>query len=118
MKLPLVHCVLDHMDVGHVGKCGGAKRARTLQQESQESKEHKSKSLRKQTLLFRSLNISNLPTFAIPTPTLGNDLFPSVTDRKVTSLLHSDLTEHTTIFDLSFATYQLFITRLNYNGIK
>lgn len=104
------------MAVGHVGKCRGAKRAHTLQQES---KEHKSKRLRKQTHLFRSLNISNLPILAVPTPNLGNDLwFPGVNDRKVTSLFHPDFTGHATIFGLPFATYQLFITKLNYNGIK
>lgn len=40
------------------------------------------------------LNISDLPELAVAMPTLSNNLFPGMTDRKVSSLFHLDFTGH------------------------
>lgn len=41
--------------------------------------------------------MSNLPTFAVATPTLANDPFSGVTDRKVPSIFHPDFTGYGSI---------------------
>lgn len=65
------------MAVGHVGKWRSV-RAPTSQESR--AQEHEP---REQTLLFRSLSISNPPRLAVVIPTVANNLLPGMTDREV-----------------------------------
>lgn len=56
---------------------------------------------RERTPLFRSLSILSLTGLAVATPTLPNDFFSGVTDRKVPSLFHPDSTGHLCKLQLS-----------------
>nr|KAF6314854.1 hypothetical protein mMyoMyo1_008631 [Myotis myotis] len=78
------------MAVGHVGRIQGG-----------ESWLPEASVPRERTPSFRSLSILNFPVLAVATPTLANDLFPGVTDRKVPSLCHPDLTGQSFILPLS-----------------